>query len=64
VLPLPDLIGRDKALGKQLAELHSALNIGMLVLIGVHVCAALVHHVFHKDDILRRMLPARRHSTN
>jgi cytochrome b561 len=59
VLPLPDLLVRDKALGKQLEELHSALNIGLLVLIGVHGAAALFHHFFHKDDILRRMLPVR-----
>ena len=59
VLPLPDLLGRDKELGKQLAELHSALNIGLLVLIGVHTAAALLHHFVHKDDILRRMLPVR-----
>ena len=64
VLPLPDLLGRDKALGKQLAELHWALNIGLLVLVGVHAAAALMHHVVHKDDILRRMLPARRNSTS
>ena len=59
VLPLPDLIGRDKELGKQLAELHSALNISFLVLIGGHAVAALFHHLVHKDDTLRRMLPAR-----
>ena len=59
VLPLPDLIGRDKALGKQLADLHSALNIGLLLLIGGHAAAALFHHLVHKDDILRRMLPGR-----
>ena len=59
VLPLPDLLGRDKELGKQLAELHSALNIGFLVLIGGHAAAALFHHLVHKDDTLRRMLPAR-----
>lgn len=59
VLPLPDLLPRDKALGKQLAELHSALNIGLLVLLGVHTAAALLHHLVLKDDILRRMLPLR-----
>jgi cytochrome b561 len=59
VLPLPDLLPRDKALGKQLAELHSALNIGLLVLLGVHTAAALLHHLVLKDDILRRMLPVR-----
>lgn len=59
VLPLPDLLGRDKALGAQLADLHSALNIGLLVLIGGHAAVALFHHLVHKDDTLRRMLPAR-----
>jgi cytochrome b561 len=59
VLPLPDLLSRDKELGKQLAELHSALNIGLLILVGGHAAAALFHHLVHKDDILRRMLPAR-----
>ena len=62
VLPLPDLLGRDKELGKQLAELHSALNIGLLLLIGGHAAAALFQHLVHKDDILRRMLPARTNS--
>jgi cytochrome b561 len=59
VLPIPDLIGKDKALGKSLAELHEALNIGLLVLMAGHAAAALFHHFFHKDDTLRRMLPAR-----
>ena len=59
VLPLPDLLVRDKALGAQLAELHSALNIGLLLLIVGHVAAALFHHLVHKDDTLRRMLPTR-----
>ncbi len=59
VLPLPDLLARDKELGKQLTELHFALNISLLVLIGVHTAAALLHHFVHKDDILRRMLPVR-----
>jgi cytochrome b561 len=59
VLPIPDLIGKDKAVGKSLAELHEALNIGLLLLIAGHAAAALFHHFFYKDDTLRRMLPAR-----
>jgi cytochrome b561 len=27
--------------------------------VGGHAAAALFHHLVHKDDILRRMLPAR-----
>jgi cytochrome b561 len=56
---LPDLLAKDKALGDQLAQLHWALNVGLLLLIAGHAAAALWHHLVHKDDTLRRMLPAR-----
>lgn len=59
VLPLPDLLPRDKALGHQLEALHSALAVGLMVLVGVHIAAALYHYRVLKDDILQRMLPAR-----
>jgi len=58
VLPLPDLIARDKALGHQLEALHSALAIGLIVLVSVHFAAALYHYRVLKDDVLQRMLPA------
>ncbi|MDD2721957.1 MAG: cytochrome b [Gallionella sp.] len=57
VLPLPDLVGKDKELGKQLAELHEFVNYTMLALVVVHVAAALKHHFIVKDDILTRMVP-------
>ena len=59
VLPLPDLVGRDKALGHVLTQWHTALNIGLMTLVGLHMAAALFHHVVVKDDILKRMLPAK-----
>lgn len=59
VLPLPDLLGKDKELGRQLAQLHEALNVGLLLLIAGHTAAAFWHHWVHKDNTLRRMLPAR-----
>lgn len=58
VLPLPDLIARDKALGHQLEALHGALAIGLIVLVSVHFAAALYHYRGLKDDVLQRMLPA------
>ena len=33
----------------------------LLVLVLVHAGAALFHHLFQRDDTLRRMLPVRRH---
>ena len=57
VLPLPDLVGKDKELGDLLKEAHEALNFGLLVLVGLHVAGALKHHLIDKDATLRRMLP-------
>ncbi|MGE5320152.1 MAG: cytochrome b [Hyphomicrobiaceae bacterium] len=55
VLPLPDLIGKDKALGRQLAEVHETLNYTMLALVVVHVSAALQHHFIERQPFLQRM---------
>lgn len=57
VLPLPDLVGKDKALGDLLSEVHEMLNFLMLGLIAGHIGAALKHHFIERDDILARMLP-------
>jgi cytochrome b561 len=55
-VPLPDLVGRDKALAAQLVEVHETLAIALVVLVVLHVLAALQHHFIHKDGTLRRML--------
>ncbi|MBD8050275.1 cytochrome b [Limnohabitans radicicola] len=55
VLPIPDLIGRDKALGDLLKEMHEALNWLLMLTLAGHVAAALWHHFVLKDDTLRRM---------
>lgn len=62
VLPLPDLVGKDAALGERLAQLHVTLNYLMLVLVVGHVGAALQHHFIKKDTVLVRMLPFLRSS--
>lgn len=57
VLPLPDLVQKDKALGEQLKLLHLSLNLTLLVAVLLHVAAAVKHHFVDRDDVLRRMLP-------
>ena len=57
VLPLPDLIGKDKALGNLLAEVHQTLNFLLLGLVIVHIAAALEHHFIDHDSTLSKMLP-------
>ena len=40
-----------------LKQLHEALNWLMLLVVALHVAAALKHHLVDRDDVLRRMLP-------
>lgn len=57
VLPLPDLVGKDKALAETLKTVHDWLNNGLFLLITLHVAAALKHHFRDRDTVLARMLP-------
>jgi cytochrome b561 len=55
VLPLPDLIGKDRALGDLLTGVHKTLNFTLLALVVVHVGAALQHHFIERQPFLQRM---------
>ena len=57
ILPIPDLLEKNKELGAQLAEVHEALAILFILTLLAHIAAALKHHFIDKDDILTRMLP-------
>lgn len=59
VFPIPDLVGKDKALAGRLELVHFAMNKALLAAIAVHVMAALKHHFIDRDDVLRRMLGLR-----
>ncbi len=55
VLPLPDLVGKDRALGETLEDAHEILNFVMLGLVSLHVAAALKHHFVERLPFLQRM---------
>lgn len=55
VLPLPDLIEKNRELGELLAEVHEALNFTLLALVILHVGAALKHHFIERLPFLQRM---------
>jgi cytochrome b561 len=57
LVPIPDLIARNKELAGQLKELHQSLNFLMLAVVFLHVAAALKHHFVDRDGVLARMLP-------
>ena len=55
VLPIPDLLPRNRALGDLLQQVHEVLNLLLMLTLAGHVAAALWHHFVLKDDTLRRM---------
>lgn len=57
VLPLPDLLAKNKELGEVLTGVHKWLNFTLAGLVVIHVGAALKHHFFDRDTVLARMLP-------
>lgn len=57
VLPIPDLLGKDKDLGETLQQVHFSLNLVLAALVAGHAAAALKHHFIDKDGVLRGMLP-------
>ena len=57
VLPLPDLVGKDKELAKLLQSVHATLNYTLMAIIVVHAAAAIKHHFVDRDMVFHRMLP-------
>lgn len=57
VLPLPDLVEKNKELGELLATVHQGLNVFLFLLVGMHIAAVIKHKFIDRDQILERMLP-------
>ena len=57
LVQLPDLVPKSRPLYEALLETHDLLALGLGAVVLLHVAAALKHHYFLKDDVLRRMLP-------
>ena len=54
---LPDLVSHDEYLFQTLIVIHKWLGYALIVLILIHVGAALRHHFLFKDETLKKMLP-------
>jgi cytochrome b561 len=57
VLPIPDLLSKDKELAAVLRIAHHWVNYALAALIALHAAAAIKHHLVDRDDVLVRMLP-------
>ena len=58
-IPLPQWGWDDKAIRSVFNEIHATVAIVLVVLIGLHVLAALKHLLIDRDQIFQRMLPLR-----
>jgi len=59
LVPLPDLIPKDREIAKSLLLLHKSLNYLLAAVVTMHIAAALKHHFVDRYDVLSRMLPGR-----
>lgn len=60
VAPLPPIMPAGAAFVHACGSLHILTSYLLLALVGLHVAAALYHHVVLGDGVLLRMLPSRR----
>ena len=47
----------SRSLGRQILEVHQLLGTTLIWVAGLHAAAAIFHHVFLRDRVLRQMLP-------
>ena len=57
LVPMPMLASDNPAAGKVIDGLHQAMEWALLVVIGLHVAAALVHIFVYRNRVMQRMLP-------
>lgn len=59
LIELPTIIGPNPELKPFLKELHEVLTTVLLIVVSLHVAAALKHHFIDRDGIFQRMLPGK-----
>lgn len=57
IIPLPDLLAKDKILSEFLRFIHMLLTFTLGGLVLLHASAALKHHFLDRDEVLSRMIP-------
>jgi cytochrome b561 len=54
---IPPIVGENESLATQLFTLHRWVGYLLIVIVLVHVSAALYHTFIRRDEVLKRMLP-------
>jgi cytochrome b561 len=55
LIPLPFIVEQNKALADLSKQIHWVCMVMLVILLCLHIAAAIKHHVFNKDDILKKM---------
>ena len=56
-VPLPMLTAPGSTLGRDIGRWHETAEWALLIVIGLHMAAALAHLVIYRDRVMQRMLP-------
>jgi cytochrome b561 len=56
-IPLPGVVAPDKEAAKTAFAIHGLLVLLLVLMIALHVGAALYHYLIRKDNVLGRMIP-------
>jgi cytochrome b561 len=59
LIPVPDLMPANRELSELAAGVHGGLTKLLLLVVLIHIAAALRHHFLLHNEILNRMLPGR-----
>ena len=54
---LPEIVEPDKATQELASDVHLGLVITLVVILAVHIAAALRHHMVKRNDVLSKMVP-------
>ncbi|KIZ37275.1 cytochrome b, partial [Rhodopseudomonas palustris] len=57
LVPFPMLASGNPAYNRAIDGLHQAAEWTLLIVIGAHIAAALIHRFYYRDRVLQRMLP-------
>jgi cytochrome b561 len=57
MIPLPRLVAEGSGVGRDIGSWHAAIVWIVLILIAIHILAALTHLFIYKDRVMQRMLP-------
>ena len=60
LVPVPDLMTADKGMSELASNVHDVLTNMLLLVVLIHIAAALRHHFFVRNEVLIRMLPWRK----